>query len=270
MNDMEQHSKPKNRYIFKLIVLILCAAASVISILFIYQKQSVVMYVAISVTIAVLTLFWSHIKSLYASIMKRRVGRVVIKVIVCLIVVAMLYAIVISALMIGAMFSEPTEDATLIVLGCQVRGEQPSLMLSKRIGTALEYLRDNPDVPAVLSGGQGPGEDISEAEAIYRRLTAGGIDVNRLFQENVSTSTNENVNLSAEVIKSLEFSTNVAIVTDGFHQYRAQYYAKNAGLSPGAVSSNTPFYVLPYYWLREIAAITQQVVFGINELPNQG
>lgn len=250
--------------ILKIVVLAACLTVSIVSILTIYQRQSVFMYVALSVIVAILTLVWSQIKSFYLAIMKRRAGRITVRVIVICFIVAAVYSAVISVLMIGAMLKKPSEDATLIVLGCQVRGEQPSLMLHRRIDAALGYMQGNPDTVAVLSGGQGEGEFISEAEAIFRQLTANGIDENRLFLESFSTSTYENIAFSKDVITAYGLSTDVAVVTDGFHQYRAQFYASRMGLEPAAVSSKTPFYVVPYYWLREIAAITAQVVLGMN------
>lgn len=224
------------------------------------------MYVVLSVFVAALTLFWSQIKSFYQFVMKNRAGRITVRVIVICFIAAFLYCTVISVLMISTMRKEPPDGATLIVLGCQVRGEEPSLMLHRRIDAALVYIQSNPDTVAVLSGGQGEGEHISEAEAIYRQLMANGVNQDRMFLENTSTSTYENVAFSEAVIAASGLSKNVAVVTDGFHQYRAQFYATRLGLAPSAVSSKTPFYVLPYYWLREIAAITEQVVFGINEL----
>lgn len=54
-----------------------------------------------------------------------------------------------------------------IVLGCVVRGDQPGIFLKKRINSAYEYLKDNPNSKVVLSGGQGNGENISEAQCMY-------------------------------------------------------------------------------------------------------
>ena len=71
----------------------------------------------------------------------------------------------------------------VIVLGAGVNGTTPSLALQTRINAAESYLKANPGIPAVLSGGQGPGEDISEARAMFDALTARGIDPARLILE---------------------------------------------------------------------------------------
>ena len=70
----------------------------------------------------------------------------------------------------------------IVVLGAGVRGSVPSLTLSERIGAAYDYLIANPDAKAILCGGQGPGEDITEADCMYGELTRMGIDSSRLFR----------------------------------------------------------------------------------------
>ena len=55
---------------------------------------------------------------------------------------------------------------TVLVLGCQVRGTEPSLMLTRRLEAAYQYLTQYPDAVCVVSGGQGDDEDIPEGEAM--------------------------------------------------------------------------------------------------------
>ena len=71
----------------------------------------------------------------------------------------------------------------IIVLGAHVDGTRMTLALLERTRRALLYLEENPGTKAVLSGGRGDGENISEAEAMYRYLTGHGIDGSRLILE---------------------------------------------------------------------------------------
>ena len=64
----------------------------------------------------------------------------------------------------------------IIVLGAHVDGTRMTLALLERARRALLYLEENPGTKAVLSGGKGDGENISEAEAMYRYLTGHGIN----------------------------------------------------------------------------------------------
>lgn len=118
----------------------------------------------------------------------------------CMIVFLSVEAVVFSA---GR--KAPAEDGEyVIVLGAQVRGEVPTLVLSARIRAAAEYLKEHPQAVAVASGGKGSGENISEAEAIRRGLVRLGISENRILLEDQSTSTAENLRFSAEVIQRYE------------------------------------------------------------------
>ena len=74
----------------------------------------------------------------------------------------------------------------IIVLGAHVDGTRMTLALLERARRALLYLEENPGTKAVLSGGKGDGENISEAEAMYRYLTGHGIDGDRLIREEES------------------------------------------------------------------------------------
>ena len=53
--------------------------------------------------------------------------------------------------------------SAVIVLGAGVHGTRPSLTLEKRLEATLEYIEDKEDIPIVVSGGQGAGEEITEA-----------------------------------------------------------------------------------------------------------
>lgn len=149
----------------------------------------------------------------------------------------------------------------VIVLGCQVRGEVPSVMLSRRLDAALETLSEYPDAICVVSGGQGGGEDISEAEAMRRYLVEHGIPESRVITEDRSTSTRENIAFSSEILKERGI-TRAVIVTSDFHQYRAGLYAKRNGLTVGHHSGRTPVFNLANYWVREWAALFDAFVKG--------
>lgn len=156
----------------------------------------------------------------------------------------------------------PLDDAqAVIVLGCQVRGETPSTMLQKRCDAAIEVLSAHPNAVCVVSGGQGKGEDISEAEAMRRYLKERGVLEERVIIEEKSTSTRENIRYSAELLKERGLDRAV-IVTNDFHQFRAELYARRNGLTVGHHSNKTPRYNLLNYWVREWAALFSAVIFG--------
>ena len=71
----------------------------------------------------------------------------------------------------------------IIVLGAHVNGTRLTLALLERTRRALQYMEDHPETKAVLSGGRGEGELITEARAMYHYLTEHGIAPERLFLE---------------------------------------------------------------------------------------
>lgn len=167
-----------------------------------------------------------------------------------------------SLLLVNATNATPPTDATLIVLGCSVNGEEPSQMLRLRIEAAEEFMKANPESTAVLSGGQGPGEDITEALCMYRELTNRGISSDRLYMEERSTSTRENVAFSKEIILREGLNTKVAVVSNNFHLYRASLSVKEADLEFYSVSAFTPYPLLATYVMREYMGILAQWVAG--------
>ena len=156
----------------------------------------------------------------------------------------------------------PSENATAVVLGAQAQESGPSVILSGRINAAEKYLKKNTKASAVLSGGQGDDEPMSEAEAIYNELNNKGISSNRLYLESKSTNTTENLENSLKIIKDYKLNDDIAVVTDGFHQLRVNIIASQLDLKQnvGAVNSDTSFIYLPTFVVREWFAIPYQLI----------
>ena len=165
-----------------------------------------------------------------------------------------------SVRMLSAMNSDEGKPSAVIVLGCQVIGERPSKMLARRLNTAIEYLDQEPDIPVIVSGGKGADEAISEALCMKNYLVANGIDEGRIIMEDKSTSTDENLEFSFAILDEMGLSRDIMLVTDGYHQCRAQMIAKKHGA--GSISSraaSTEFRFIPTYWVREWFGIFQQM-----------
>lgn len=187
------------------------------------------------------------------------------KEIQCLVIIlAVAVPIIITALFAVIMLSPKRNKNAdvVIVLGCRVKGFKPSLALVKRVERAYEYLLKNPRAVAVLSGGQGKDECVSEAFCMKQLLTEKGIDEARLICEDRSTTTDENIRFSLEIIDELELKKEVTVVTSDYHSRRAELICKRYGLDAGSVSSRTPPALLPAFLLREILAIIKELVYS--------
>lgn len=202
-------------------------------------------------SIIALGVFWKKFRAL----VKRLWSKVFGKITVCFI-----GAVAAFAAGLGVFFSvnmilsaeKPLEKTeAVIILGCQVRGEEPSAMLKNRLDAALDVLRENPEAVCIASGGKGDNENISEAECMRRYLIANGIEDERIYVEDKSESTEENLAFSRDILENLGISDNIMIVTSEFHQYRAAVYAAKNGLQTGAHSAKTPVWNLLNYWVRE-------------------
>ncbi len=188
------------------------------------------------------------------------VGKIVVAAVPIIFVLGIVYVGFLTGLIISADKTEPEKDCTVIVLGCQVRGDHPSLMLMERIKSAYDYLCENPDVPCIVTGGKGDDENISEAQCMYDNLVKMGISPDRIFIEDKAVNTVENISFSKAIIEENNLSTNTAIVTDIFHEYRASNIVKEAQLRYGSVPADCAWYLLPTFYVRELVAITATFV----------
>lgn len=153
----------------------------------------------------------------------------------------------------------------IVVLGAGVRGTVPSMSLQERIDAAYDYLSKHPNTVAVLSGGQGKGEDITEAACMYRELTGMGIDGKRLLLEENSTSTIENLMFSIDVIeeKTGLRPQAIGIVSSEYHIFRAKLFAKYLGLDPVGIPGKVSWFPLCLnYYPREVIAVWKYLVLG--------
>lgn len=207
--------------------------------------------------------FYNYIKRFILKLRKRKGGRIVVNIVLILIGLFLIYTVTAIGLMLYGSNKTPEKDATVVVLGCEVRGEEPSQTLKNRLDAAYAYLIENPNTKAVLSGGQGDNENISEAECMYRYLTEKGIAPERLYKEDKSSTTYENIRFTMEIIKSNGLSGNLAIVTDWYHEYRASLIATRQGIeNVGAVSASTQTYLTANLVTREIFALGKEFIFG--------
>ena len=172
-------------------------------------------------------------------------------------------------LILNSFSNEEAEADYLIILGAGVKGETVTPTLEERLIKGLEYLRTYPDAEAVVSGGKGPGEDITEALAMERYLVSHGIAQARIIKEENSTSTMENFRFSKDIISKREEKRSgklkqgsetgdrlrVIVITNDFHMLRAKMLAKRVGFEPYGISCPTPRSVIVNSFAREYFAL---------------
>ena len=150
------------------------------------------------------------------------------------------------------------EAPYLIVLGAGVNGSEPSLSMLYRLDSAKEYLNDYTETKVIVSGGQGVGENISEAECMRLWLTDNGVSEDRIIMEDKSTSTYENLRNSLEIIKEKggDPTAKIAVLSQEYHLYRAKFYARELGADAVGVAASTVNKVMMVsYTMREAFAV---------------
>ena len=174
----------------------------------------------------------------------------------------------------------------LIVLGAQVKGDEMSNSLRYRLEKALEYAEIHPNTVLVLSGGQGEGENISEAGMMYQYLKEHGVPEYQMIKEEQSTSTYENMVYSRLLIEEREnerrttirnvmhaagylvppdeeVPIHVGIVTSNFHMLRAKGIARKVGIQdPYGISSESDPVLFVHFCVRECFAILKDKFMG--------
>ena len=164
-------------------------------------------------------------------------------------------------------FTPPKEGLNyLIVLGAKVDGEEPSPALRTRIEAAGEYLLSHPDCRAILTGGKGRDEGISEAECMHRKLILMGIDEERLIIEDKSTSTLENIKYSYDFLPDGE--QKVGIVSSNYHIFRAKAFFKRVfGYEASGVPAKPDnLFWQPHNFTREFVAYVADFIGVADEL----
>ncbi|WP_020061673.1 YdcF family protein [Bacillus sp. 123MFChir2] len=158
---------------------------------------------------------------------------------------------------------KPNQDF-IIVLGSGLINDKVPPLLASRINKAIDFYWKQAAVSfppiIIFSGGQGPDENISEAEAMQTYAVEKGIPIEHTIKEDRSVNTYQNMLFSKQIMDSRKEGKYESIfTTNNFHLFRAGLYAKKAGLNSHGIGSETAFYYWPNAMIREYIAI---VVMG--------
>ena len=202
----------------------------------------------------------------YTAMRWPKLTRVVERTAIYLLLLFLLAFAVTTVMLVSDARTSPEPEADyLLVLGAQVVGTQPSGVLSDRLEAALTYLQTYPQATAIVTGGQGPDEGISEARCMYNWLTERGIDPQRIWLEERATRTAENVVYARDMIaaetEDME-NVSVAVLTSEFHLMRAKLLANWAGLDVrGVAAPSANRAVLVSNCFREVFAVWNSFLF---------
>lgn len=137
----------------------------------------------------------------------------------------------------------------IVVLGAGIIGTRVTPLLAARIEKGIDLLRCNPGAVLVLSGGQGPGEDISESEAMAAYAVEKGVNREKIIMESKSVSTQENLLFSRELMGKEK--PKIIIVTTSYHVFRALLLARQQRMKCVGFGAKTKWYFTLNALIRE-------------------
>ena len=169
-------------------------------------------------------------------------------------------------LIIRASFGSPDQEVPyIVVLGAKVRPDGPSVSLQNRIDGAYDYLTRYPDAIAIVSGGQGPDEPMTEAQCMYDRLVAQGISPDRVWMEDKASSTWENIQFTLNLIedKTGTRPTKLGVLSSEYHLFRASLFTKSCGAEFVGIPAHTtrPSQMINHF-MREVAGVWHYILLG--------
>ncbi len=179
--------------------------------------------------------------------------------------VAIVLFLVCGALMLSACAARQKAKPAdaLIVLGAAVHGDRVTWVLSNRLDAAVFYMEAHPDCIAIVSGGQGPGESVTEGSAMKKYMEEHGVAPERVFAEEKAKNTSENFINSMELVRAqCGEDARVAFVTTDFHVYRAGRVARALGIDAYGVPAEDVWYIRLNNFLRESVGIVVYALRG--------
>ena len=193
-------------------------------------------------------------------------ARVTTRIFTVILVLALLMVGITEAVIIKASFGNPKESADyMVVLGAKVREDGPSISLWDRIYGAYDYLQSHPDTIAIVSGGQGLDEPMTEAQAMYDELVRLGIDPERVWMEDKATSTWENLTFSLNLIeaKTGQRPQQLGVLSSEYHLFRASLFAKACNVDFIGIPARTsrPSQMINHF-MREVAGVWHYILLG--------
>jgi uncharacterized SAM-binding protein YcdF (DUF218 family) len=203
-------------------------------------------------------LFFDRLTKLIKSLLKSGKGKAFLAIL-CVLSVSFftMFFATLAQVVDGSKYSADGQS-TVIVLGCHVNGSLPGFTLQCRCLAAADYLNTHPEAVVIATGGQGFDEDISEAQCIYNTLTENGIDPDKIYIEDKSVSTVQNIENAKKIIDDNGLSTEVALATSEYHEYRAAGICEQYGLTAASLPSASVSREKATFFTREVFAVWAQ------------
>ena len=195
----------------------------------------------------------------------REARDVIDKVAAVILIIVLIFVGSMSAMLLSYdRFDGNFDNKTVVVLGAKVDGDKPSIILGHRLDKAVELMKDADDsVKCIVTGGQGEEEAFTESSVMKNYMVEKGISEDRIIEEDQATNTKENIALAKKLAAKEDLPEDFILVTQGFHQHRANHYAEEAGVDSVGAKAYTSKGLWIGYWSRECIAVFAELI-GLN------
>ena len=148
--------------------------------------------------------------------------------------------------------------------GAGLKGDQPGVTLRKRLDTTVEYMETLPDSVCIVSGGQGADEVLPEAVVMKNYLCSRGIDESRIYIEDKSSNTLENIKNSYDIIEKENLNAEgIVSISNAFHIPRIELIFSRLGIEIEFVLAPDPNpYSMFSVLVREYMSYGKLLLFG--------
>ena len=161
----------------------------------------------------------------------------------------------------------------MVIFGCHVDTDGPSIQLRERLDAALGYWEAHPNAKIVVAGGKGDNEHESEAQAMRDYLVDHGVDESIILMEDKSRNTHQNVRNSLELLWSGAAAWDIdtpenyryVLVSSDFHLSRIlMLWERATGRTDNVSTVPAPVSSVPYRMqmlFREPLALVKSFLF---------
>ena len=261
-NGNKKAARRRKITIIAAVVAVILSTITFIMMLLRFPNMHIVFYLVLGLSL--LIIIYLVLWTLSASEKHIKLAKALKRCYMICMTVGLSFFLVMQVLIISGAHTEDAKADCIVILGAGLHGDVPSLVLRRRLNTAVQYLKEHGDIPIIVSGGQGPGETITEAEAMRRYLSARDVKENIIWKEEESTSTRENLAFSLSLMKEKGLDVEkikVAVVSNEFHLYRAKLIAGKMGLDAFGIAAETPgIYLSILYSFREAFALASELL----------
>jgi uncharacterized SAM-binding protein YcdF (DUF218 family) len=121
--------------------------------------------------------------------------------------------------------------SAIVVLGAAQYVGRPSPVLKARLDHAIALWKNGLAPVLVVTGGKGPRDTTSEAEASYAYAVKQGVPDSAILVESVGRTSDESMRAVADTMRARGMRDAV-LVSDPFHMLRLQVLATQLGITP--------------------------------------